>query len=715
MPEVLLGQDRALIDARTDQLHLAAGSYDLATTPGLGHLRPHQIGILAAGLAYTERITADELVSPHGACILAPPGAGKTISGAGLITALRTPNFSPKTLYLTHRTAIQHDAENRFATFAPDSDTFVYAGNTKKSGDVCLMSYQAMLGAVKSGFIDKFNPDLVIADEVHHVIDGEWARIYEEVAKGRLSIGMTATPAYNHIKTVRRLFPHVLSHTTFKEGVAEGYVSSFNSNMYKSSVRHNGDFEGMARDMLDALSIAQRYAELGKIGIIACIPGDDTAHARSVAELAKKFGVDKTNTSLKILSVNGAMGPKVVRRHIEQLRQGEIDGLAYTQILGEGVDLPELDYMVILGWTMSVVLAAQRLGRTTRLGKKSDIHEFHRSGYVSHMDAFSEGFDTIPEGEDYTEKSPRVLHETKQEEQHRRADYIALVRLSTQILSSGENTVRMPDQMVSIGDGVERPSYEWLTQGQLMAKTLLDAHQLDAILSDNGIVSTKVALGGFEREYFSPDALTAVVKELEPTEMPTDTHMRLDDAFRGFRVSRTKDRSLSRFKRGLAEQNLKPELFVDDDGNPFLGVPIESMTIARSASATSLRGLSNLAQRRKQHTQQLPEQQLEVVSVEQPIKPALQLQIEKFLDYLASGHVLSGSHHHEQQRRLAKFRHALKESETLPDKLIGILEARANTLEPSSVAARNLVTIGEKNRLSPAQVLGAMMYVLNNT
>jgi superfamily II DNA or RNA helicase len=751
MSETRTGAD--LLAERAERLRGAAEAYDAINYPGLEHLRPHQLEAVDAGLKYVSELTIEELQSPYGACILGPPGSGKTVTAAALVTALSTPDHTPRVLYFTPRNIIQEDTQQRFNTFAPGVDTFIYSSKRQGSGNACLMSYQSLGGAIDSGFIDKFDPDIIVDDEVHHVIDGEWASLFEKIAPGRIKWGMTATPAYKHSRTIRRLFPKVLAHKTFQEGLDEGFVSPFRSYMYRSQVRESGDYEGMTRDIFDALTLAQGYAKQGKVGIIACTPGDNTAHARSVESLAGLFAVGESQDPLKIFSVSGNMNPALVRVHINDLKKGRIHALSYTQMLGEGVDIPELDYMILLGWTKSVVLATQRLGRATRLGKITDVHEFHRPGYVSHLDAFNSDFnpDVVNDNEDII--AGKDTDGTAISKGSRRTfllpNFAAIADSSRRIFEASPTFRPTAEKELLIGDGMERPAYDWSNIGQIAAKTMLPAAKVQAILENEGIVPTVVGVGNYRRELYRPEAMRAVIAHLNPERLSKDTHVSVQEAFRAFRSRGDGAGSFSSFLRLLAENGIERTLFIDGENNPVHGVLIEALDIGPQATDCALRGLASLTRRRQsrkaesatpapdtplpdagsaepeagEKAAQVPDARsprrdlASSQTVEGPAAPivTLQRQVESFLISLIPPRQESAYERDKRQRKIANLRASLVLARDIPAEQLEIFARRAATLEPDSMAARNLRTMAEKQGIEPAQVLAAMARTMQNT
>ncbi len=715
MNEVILPPGDVLM--RAESLQAAASAYDMGATPNLGHLRPHQLLTLEASLGYISNITTDELMSPYGAAILMPTGSGKTISGAAIAEALTTPDYHPKILYLVPSTIIQHRTKEDFDTFAPSVDTVVHNSNRKDNqGDVCLMTYQSLDGAIQSGFIDKFKPDILISDEAHHIIDGFWASMIEKLAVGRISFGMTATPAYTSNRNVKMLFPDVLIHRTLKQGIDDGFVSAFKSFIYRSNVKESGDPEAVTRDMLEALNLATAYAALGKIGIISCVSGNDRAHARAVESVAPMFNVG--DRPLQVKAIDGTMPDREIDSIIKQLRLGELDAVAYTQLLGEGFDLPELDYLVMLAWTHSIVAAAQRLGRATRLGKITDVIEFHRPGYVSHIDAYNEEFD-MDKTNDRVYLPSDALADYWADKDHlplQRPDYQSMLRVSRTLLTQHGIAQPTTESSTVVGSGQAALSFKWKTKPQIMTDLHIAESSLDTIFAQHGFEPRAVTLNNYRREYYAPEAVKAVLDAIGALPLDDNTQVPVMHAYRKLRAEMSWIGSYSSFLQLLAKHDIEPQVFINKNEEPVLSVPIEALTVVPELPARAVRSLLSLSARR--HA--LLQRQSRSSSAKLPTAPrlprhenivdpeALQERLEDFLLSLQSSDDDTPIKRSQRQARINDLQHAISFATTIPAPEIASLVEAAKRFDPESLLARNLKSMSEKLGTQPASILVAL-------
>ncbi|MDD2907460.1 MAG: DEAD/DEAH box helicase family protein [Candidatus Gracilibacteria bacterium] len=119
-------------------------------------------------------------------------GTGKTRTSMGLIDVMLKSNQVQKVLFLTDRTALRDQAfDDGFGVyFKSTPKSKIETGNTDENARLYSATYQTMIN-----YLDKFSSgffDLIIIDEVHRSIYGEWKVILEHF--DCYKVGLTATP-----------------------------------------------------------------------------------------------------------------------------------------------------------------------------------------------------------------------------------------------------------------------------------------------------------------------------------------------------------------------------------------------------------------------------------------------------------------------------------------------------------------------------------------
>ncbi len=333
------------------------------TLPEASHLRTHQIKAIDMFRKGVQELMRGTMTG--GMAILHPTGSGKTVTITEAVRIVcesddKTDRIKALVLVPGHQilgqTVGNEDELGAVRTFAPNLSVREYSGRRKSiAADVTVMNYQALPGAVARGDIDTLNPDLIVCDEVHHVIDGVWANAVEKISEGRVLLGATATPAYSERRNVARLFPNTLDKKTMKEGIEEGTLASLKGFVYKGKsrirlTRNSGDFAD--EDLFNAIAnsednylaakvCAQEVAQ-GRRGVVSCVPGSDRAHAKVMAEILSQTKVvtESGERTIRAAFVGGEMNPDALQRIFNDYKAGRLDVLTYVNLLLEGWDSP---------------------------------------------------------------------------------------------------------------------------------------------------------------------------------------------------------------------------------------------------------------------------------------------------------------------------------------------------------------------------------------
>ena len=249
--------------------------------------------------------------------------------------------------------------------------------------------------------------DLVIADECHRgYTAGEvaaWRNTLEHF--DAIKIGLTATPAAH----TTSYFTNVVFRYEYERAVREGHLVDYDAVAIKSDVRMQGIFlpegqqVGMVNpetgaeqlDLLEAerqydtadieqrvtapdsnrkiLEEVRRYAlaheaefhRLPKILIFAVNDLPHTSHADQLVDLARDvFGQGDSF----VQKITGRVDRPLQR--IREFRNRKLPAVVVTvDMLSTGVDIPDLEYIVLLRPVKSRILFEQILGRGTRKGE----------------------------------------------------------------------------------------------------------------------------------------------------------------------------------------------------------------------------------------------------------------------------------------------------------------------------------------------------------
>ncbi|UUY03860.1 DUF3427 domain-containing protein [Svornostia abyssi] len=360
--------------ARGDELDRALGTHG-----------DRDEGISFAGLEvkpwpYQERML-DELAierhrhGRHRNLVVAATGTGKTVLAALDYRRLCAQDGgTPRSLlFVAHRDEILQQARSTFRHVMRDgSFGEIHGGGQAAAGRHVF----AMIQSLRPDTIAEFAPDafdVVIVDEFHHAAAPTYRALLDHLRPGEL-LGLTATPERmdgqdvtewfgGRIAVELRLWEAIdrghlvpfqyfgvaddvdLSSLTWRRG---GYLVSELERIYTGDdARVAKVLEAVRRIVLDP----QRMRALG-----FCVSVD---HARYMARTFNQAG-------LASASIDGTT-PRDERAGIlRRLAQGELRVVFSVDVLGEGVDVPAVDTVLLLRPTQSATVLTQQIGRGLR-------------------------------------------------------------------------------------------------------------------------------------------------------------------------------------------------------------------------------------------------------------------------------------------------------------------------------------------------------------
>jgi superfamily II DNA or RNA helicase/HKD family nuclease len=359
-----------------EQLHLLA--------------KPHQQRVLDT-LALRR-----EVFDEHRHLVVAATGTGKTVMAAlDYVQLCRAGERRPRLLFVAHREQILMQALATFrnalrdpnfgevlsgAAGAPANDAHVFA---------MVQTLHNRLEHVPS---DSY--DVIYIDEAHHVAASSWREVIEHF-RPREIVGLTATPERTDGVAIAQLFGgEYTTELRLWEAVDDQllvpfqYVGVDDGTDLRSLAWHRGDYaigslsalytgdHQRVRRTVDALNRwVESPANIRALGF--CVTVD---HAIFMAEQFTQIGLEADYLS----GEHDAAHRDAV---LSKLSAGELQVVFSVDVLGEGVDVPDVDTLLLLRPTQSPVLFAQQLGRGLRTspGKSSclvvDLIGQHRTEY----------------------------------------------------------------------------------------------------------------------------------------------------------------------------------------------------------------------------------------------------------------------------------------------------------------------------------------------
>lgn len=332
--------------------------------------RPHQERILESLAAERERGRCRNLV-------VAATGTGKTVVAALDYARIRKAAGEASLLFVAHREEILKQSHLTFQVALKDGGfgELLVSGETPRSGKHVFASIQS-LHADRLAEIPRDAYDVVIVDEFHHARAATYERLLAHLAP-KFLLGLTATPERADGKNVLGWFDgRIAAELRLWEALDQGLLSPFQyfgiaDHSDLSSLRwtrgrypekelsnlYTGDHLRAKRVLQELYAKVADVSEVSALGF--CVSID---HADFMADQFNEAGIVARSVSSRT--------PKADRRAaLAQLRAGQVRILFTVDLFNEGVDLPDVDTILMLRPTESATVFLQQLGRGLRLAE----------------------------------------------------------------------------------------------------------------------------------------------------------------------------------------------------------------------------------------------------------------------------------------------------------------------------------------------------------
>lgn len=326
-------------------------------------------------------------------------GLGKTVLAAEIIR-----RWLPRPcLFLCHRKELLDQAVAKIEEHT-GLECLVERGEHRCSPDSLFGQEQPVVATVQSlngkwgqaKRMNKFKPELVICDEVHHSRARTYEHIFNYVGEGCKLLGITATPKRHDKKALGKHFQEVAHRYQLEQAVRDGYLVDIAAESIKvlgldySKLRIvRGDFDQeQLKAMLEVEETIQRMCHpsleiiygVNPRGSLANLPPTQwqdylskfgkprktlmfcasVAHARLAAEIFNRVVKDIAAW------VCGETPTKEREQIIANFRDGTVPILCNMGIATEGFDEPSIEVVLHGRPTAVLGLYQQMLGRVTR-------------------------------------------------------------------------------------------------------------------------------------------------------------------------------------------------------------------------------------------------------------------------------------------------------------------------------------------------------------
>ncbi|MDE6761661.1 MAG: DEAD/DEAH box helicase [Lachnospiraceae bacterium] len=305
------------------------------------------------------------------ALLISATGTGKTYASA---FALREDN-PKKALFLVHREQIAKQAMNSYQKVFGDTKTFgLLSGNFKNyKTDYVFSTMQTM---AKKDTLEHFKPDefdTIIIDEVHRAGADSYQRIIQYF-KPKFWLGMTASPDRTDDFDIYQLFDHNIAYEIrLQQALEENLLCPFhyfgitdleiNGEVFDDNTGVRNFMNLICDDRVDyVIEKANYYGYSGDRvkGLIFC------SRKEEAIELSKKFNERGYHTEFLCGDDSQNKREECIERLTDDNREDKLDYIFTIDIFNEGVDIPEINQVIMLRPTESPIVFIQQLGRGLR-------------------------------------------------------------------------------------------------------------------------------------------------------------------------------------------------------------------------------------------------------------------------------------------------------------------------------------------------------------
>jgi superfamily II DNA or RNA helicase/HKD family nuclease len=328
---------------------------------------PHQQRMLDALTIERERHDR------HRNLVVAATGTGKTVVAALDYRQLRERYGDPSLLFVAHREQILSQSLATYRAVLRRADFGEILGGGRATRGQHVFGMIQSLGELRLQNIAPGAFDVVVVDEFHHAAADSYDRLLNHLQPREL-LGLTATPERLDGRDVTEWFDHRIAvELRLWEAIDQGFLVPFQyfgvadgTDLSQLTWRHGGYGTEELSNLLsnDDLRVSKL---LDAIQRLVLDPGGMRALGFCVSKehahyMARKF----TDAGLESIALTGDDPPEVRDRGLTDLKTGRKRCVFSVEVLGEGVDVPDVDTILLLRPTQSATLFTQQLGRGLR-------------------------------------------------------------------------------------------------------------------------------------------------------------------------------------------------------------------------------------------------------------------------------------------------------------------------------------------------------------
>ncbi|MEV7479854.1 DEAD/DEAH box helicase [Streptomyces halstedii] len=331
---------------------------------------PHQRDML-------ERLEVERMVhNRHRNLLVAATGTGKTVMAALDYRRLRhTLGRDPRLLFVAHRKEILEQSLRVYQNVLIDANfgELFFTGEIPDHWNHVFASVQSL----NARALERFSPDhfdVIVIDEFHHGTSPTYRKLLDHFAPLEL-LGLTATPERMDGQNIQDEFfgGHIAAEMRLWEALENELLSPFhyfgitdNTDM-TAVIWKRGAYDSTALSNLftgnDARARLAVQAVMDKVTDPSCMRAlgfcVSVAHAHFMADFFRRAGVNA-------LALSGETPRHERKAALDGLRSGTLQVIFSVDLFNEGLDVPDVDTLLLLRPTSSATVFLQQLGRGLR-------------------------------------------------------------------------------------------------------------------------------------------------------------------------------------------------------------------------------------------------------------------------------------------------------------------------------------------------------------
>lgn len=299
--------------------------------------------------------------------IQAPCGAGKTVIGASIIAQMETP-----ALVLVHTRDLLRQWQERLQEALHEPQIGIIGGGKDQRHQAIVIATLQTLAKWPFQELLEYGKTrgLVVVDECHHIPASTFSEVIMGL-NGRYRLGLTATPErldgltgllHDHLgPMVHQIDPEQLEGigATLKPQI-RFVKTDWSPPMHSEPHERKRLIATDEQRNAQILDLVEDQHEEGRLVLVLC---DLRQHCQDLAEQSRSPAA----------AITGKNTPKQRAAMFDALRQRQITAIFCTSLADEGLDLPELDTVILATPCRNVARVEQRIGRALRpLAGKAD-------------------------------------------------------------------------------------------------------------------------------------------------------------------------------------------------------------------------------------------------------------------------------------------------------------------------------------------------------